>query len=143
MATCVIQRYSPQVFPIYYAALFNAHVFAGGNKQTEVLVNGTDFGAYAVYGSGKLESIVAVNLAMWNSTFDQQERPYTVLELPSGWESAKVSRLTSPGVEIATNITLGGQSVNEKGVIVGDKLHEKARGRRVLVGAGEAVLVQK
>jgi hypothetical protein len=134
---------APQVFPIYYAALFNAHVFAGGNKQTEVLVNGTDFGAYAVYGSGKLESIVAVNLAMWNSTFDQQERPYTVLELPSGWESAKVSRLTSPGVEIATNITLGGQSVNEKGVIVGNKLHEKAQGRRVLVGAGEAVLVQK
>ena len=28
-----------QVFPMYYVALFNAHVFAGGDKQTEVLVN--------------------------------------------------------------------------------------------------------
>lgn len=133
---------APQVFPIYYAALFNAHVFAGGHKQTEVLVNGTDFSAYAVYGSGKLESIVAVNLVMWNSTFEQT-RPCTVLELPSGWESAKVSRLTSPGVETALNITLAGQSVNEAGVIVGAKTHEKAVGRKVLVGAGEAVLVQR
>ena len=133
----------PQVFPIYYAALFNAHVFAGGNKQTEVLVNGTDFGAYAVYGSGKLESIVAVNLVMWNSTFEQDARPYTVLELPNGWESAKVTRLTNPGVEIAENITLAGQSINEAGLIVGDKRHEKAAARKVLVGAGEAVLIQK
>jgi hypothetical protein len=134
---------APQVFPIYYAALFNAHVFAGGHKQTEVLVNETDFSAYAVYGSGKLESIVAVNFVMWNSTFEQQERSYTVLELPSGWESAKVSRLTSPGVETALNITLAGQTVNEAGEIVGAKTHEKAVGRKVLVGAGEAVLVQR
>lgn len=134
---------APQVFPIYYAALFNAHVFAGGHKQTEVLVNGTDFSAYAVYGSGKLESIVAVNFIMWNSTCEQRARPYTVLELPSGWESAKVSRLTSPGVETALNITLAGQSVNEAGEIVGAKTHEKAVGRKVLVGAGEAVLVQR
>lgn len=134
---------APQVFPIYYAALFNAHVFAGGHKQTEVLVNGTDFSAYAVYGSGKLESIVAVNMVMWNSTFEQQKRPYTALELPGGWESARVSRLTSPGVEIASDITLAGQSVNEAGVIVGDKKVEKPIDRRVLVGAGEAVLVQR
>jgi hypothetical protein len=128
---------------MYYAALRNAHVFAGGNKQTEVLVNGTDFTAYAVYGSGKLESIVTVNMVMWNSTFEQKNRPYTALELPSGWELAKVSRLTSPGAEIARDVTLAGQSVNEAGVIVGDRKVEKPMGRKVLVGAGEAVLVQR
>ena len=59
-------------------------MFAGGSKQTEVLVNETNFGAYAVYSSGTLESIVAVNLNMWNSTFDPVQRPYTVLTLPKG-----------------------------------------------------------
>jgi hypothetical protein len=88
-------RYSPwqpifynnteaHVNPLYYGSLFNTAVFAGGSKQTEVLVNETNFGAYAVYSSGTLESIVAVNLNMWNSTFDPVQRPYTVLTLPKG-----------------------------------------------------------
>jgi hypothetical protein len=108
-------RYSPwqpiyyneteaHVKPMYYGNLFNAAVFAGGDKQTEVLVNETNFGAYAVYGSGVLESITAISLNLWNSTFDPVKRPYTALVLPKQWENATVSRLTSPGVDSADNI---------------------------------------
>ncbi|RAH70498.1 glycosyl hydrolase family 79 C-terminal domain-containing protein [Aspergillus aculeatinus CBS 121060] len=135
---------APTVFPIYYAALFNAHVFSGGNKQTEVLVNTTDFGAYAVYDNGQLESLVAVSLSVWNSTSPAAQRPYTALELPAaGWENAKVMRLTNPGVDVAANITLAGQSVNTQGEIVGIAEYEKVQQRKVWVGAGEAVLIKR
>lgn len=146
-------RYSPwqpifyndtdaHVKPLYYGNLFNAQVFAGGNKQTEVLVNQTNFSAYAVYSSGTLESIVSVNLNMWNSTMDPAKRPYTALSLPEGWEDAKVLRLTNPGVDIADNITFAGQYVDKDAMIVGEKAYGKVVAGTVLVGAGEAVLVQ-
>ncbi|KIM94392.1 glycoside hydrolase family 79 protein [Oidiodendron maius Zn] len=146
-------RYSPwqpifyndtdaHVKPLYYGNLFNAEVFAGGNKQTEVLVNETNFSAYSVYKSGVLESIVAVNLNMWNSTFDPSQRPYTALTLPRGWDQAKISRLTNPGVDIADNITLAGQYVNENARIVGYKTYDKIFAGTALVGAGEAVLIR-
>ncbi|KAH8897390.1 hypothetical protein GQ53DRAFT_818660 [Thozetella sp. PMI_491] len=146
-------RYSPwqpifyndtaaHVKPMYYGNLFNAAAFAGGDKQTEVLVNETNFGAYALYSGGKLDTIVAVNLNVWNSTFNPAERPYTALALPNGWAKAKVSRLTSPGVDIADNITFAGQSVSETGHITGEKSLGKVVAGKVLVGAGEAVLVQ-
>ncbi|KAI1752140.1 hypothetical protein F4782DRAFT_158599 [Xylaria castorea] len=132
----------PHVNPLYYGNLFTAAVFAGGDKQTEVLVNETHFGAYAVYGSGALKSIVAVNLNMWNSTFEPTARAYTALTLPRSWAGAKVSRLTNPGVDIAENITLAGQNVDVNGRIVGEKIYENVEGGQVLVGAGEAVLIQ-
>ena len=146
-------RYSPwqpifyndteaHVKPIYYGNLFNAAVFAGGHKQTEVLVNETNFGAYAVYGSGKLESIVAVNLNIFNSTFDPARRPYTALTLPRSWKNAKVSRLTSPGIDIADNITFAGQYVDSNARIVGKKTQDNVLDCKVLVGAGEAVLIK-
>jgi hypothetical protein len=139
----------PHVKPLYYGNLFNAAVFAGGDKQTEVLVNGTNFGVYAVYQSGALHSIVAVNLNVWNSTTDPVKRPYTALTLPgtsgstqSRWAKAKVLRLTNPGVDIANNITFAGQTINEKGRIVGRKAYDQVVKGQVLVGAGEAVLIQ-
>jgi hypothetical protein len=146
-------RYSPwqpiyyneteaHVKPIYYGNLFNAAVFAGGNKQTEVLVNETNFGAYAVYSSGVLESITAISLNMWNSTFDPVKRPYTALMLPKQWENATVSRLTSPGVNSADNITFAGQNVDSNAKIVGKKTLENVVAGKVLVGAGEAVLIK-
>lgn len=146
-------RYSPwqpifyndteaHVKPIYYGNLFAASVFADGDKQTEVIVNETNFGAYAVYGRGHLESIVAVNLNMWNSTMDPAQRPYTALVLPNHWENAKVSRLTNPGVDIADNITIAGQWVDGSARIVGKKTFEKPVAGQVLVGAGEAVFVK-
>jgi hypothetical protein len=146
-------RYSPwqpiyyneteaHVKPIYYGNLFNAAVFAGGNKQTEVLVNETNFGAYAVYSSGVLESITAISLNMWNSTFDPIKRPYTALMLPKQWENATVSRLTSPGVNSADNITFAGQNIDSNAKIVGKKTLENVVAGKVLVGAGEAVLIK-
>jgi len=146
-------RYSPwqpityndteaHVKPLYYGNLFSAAVFAGGNKQTEVLVNETNFSAYAIYNLGTLDSIVAVNLNIWNSTFNPIQRPYTALELPEQWEKAKVSRLTSPGVNIADNITFAGQYVDENAQIVGNKSFDNVVSGKVLVGAGEAVLIK-
>ena len=134
---------APHVNPMYYGNLFNAAVFAGGNKQTEVLVNETNFGAYAVYKAGSLDAIVAVNLNIWNSTSDPVARPYTELALTDEWEDAKVSRLTSPGVDIADNITFAGQYVDENARIVGPKTYDTVTDGKVLVGAGEAILVQK
>jgi hypothetical protein len=49
--------------------------------------------------------------------------------------------LTSPGVEIAGNITFAGQSVDDSGLVAGKQKVEKLRNGEVLVGAGEAVLV--
>jgi len=146
-------RYSPwqpifyndteaHVKPLYYGSMFNAAVFAGGNTQTEVLVNETNFSAYAIYKLGTLESIVAVNLNMWNSTFAPIQRPYTSLELPEQWKKAKVLRLTSPGVDIADNITFAGQFVDEHAQIVGKKKFDNVVAGKVLVGAGEAVLIK-
>ncbi|KAI2625213.1 glycoside hydrolase family 79 protein [Xylaria nigripes] len=139
----------PHVNPLYYGNMFSAAVFAGGNKQTEVLINETNFGAYAVYQSGTLKSIVAVNLKMWNSTMDPAKRPYTALTLSHGtglvrsrWVRAKVMRLTNPGVDIADNITLAGQRVDGKGRIVGERTYDRVLAGKVLVGAGEAVLIQ-
>ncbi|OJJ46450.1 hypothetical protein ASPZODRAFT_2129467 [Penicilliopsis zonata CBS 506.65] len=133
----------PQVYPLYYASLFNAQVFAGGEKQTEVLVNTTSMGAYAVYAGGELESLVAVSVSIWNSTEDATARPYTALQLPEGWEQARVFRLTNPGVDVATDITFAGQSVNQAGEMVGEKKYEDVlENGVVLVGAGEAVLIQ-
>jgi hypothetical protein len=146
-------RYSPwqpiyyneteaHVKAMYYGNLLNAAVFAGGGKQTEVLVNETNFGAYAVYASGVLESIIAVSLNLWNSTFEQAKRPYTALVLPKGWANATVERLTSPGVDTAENITFAGQYVDGDGKIVGEKTLESVSAGQVLVGAGEAVLIK-
>jgi hypothetical protein len=146
-------RYSPwqpifynnteaHVNPLYYGNLFNAAAFAGGNRQTEVLVNETNFGAYAIYTSGVVDTIVAVNLNMWNSTFDPVKRPYTSLKLPKKWADSKVSRLTNPGVDITNNITFAGQYVDKNGKIVGKRTTERLVAGSVLVGAGEAVLVR-
>ncbi|KAJ5727063.1 hypothetical protein N7493_004883 [Penicillium malachiteum] len=129
---------APEIKPIYYAALFNAHIFSGGEKQTEVWSTEQA----SEHMPCELESIVAARLTMWNSTFDEAKRPYTSLELPSSWRNAKVSRPTNPVVGIANNITMAGQSVNSDGGIAGEKTYESLDNGRVLVGAGEAVIAQ-
>lgn len=55
--------------------MLNATRFAGGDKQTEVLVIETNFSAFAMYNKGKPDSIVAVNLDMWNSATGATNRP--------------------------------------------------------------------
>lgn len=113
----------------------------------DVLVNETAFTAYGIYGSGSgLSGIAIVNLEMWNSTQVAEERPYTAVQLPIGElgrsGSATVRRLTSPGVEIAGNITWASRSVDAAGFLTGTETLEKIRDdNTVLVGAGEAVLI--
>jgi hypothetical protein len=148
------------VKPLYYGNMFTSTALAGGNKQVAILVNETSLTAYGIYDAGstivdrlgrvisregKLESVVIVNLAMWNST-QTGERPTAEVQLAqfgmgnSG--GAYVRRLTSPGVEIAENITWAGQYIAGNGSIVGKQVVEKlGSGGSVLVGASEAVLI--
>lgn len=143
-----------QPMPLYYGNLLTSTALAGGNKQVEILVNKTTLTAYAIYDasgkgeydreSAKLESVVVVNMDMWNSTQEASQRPYTSIQLPStgvDWSKARVQRLTAPGVEVGDGITFAGQSVDLSGHIVGPKEMEKVDGSEVLVGAAEAVLV--
>jgi hypothetical protein len=141
---------------LYYGNLFTSTALAGGNKQVSILVNETSFTAYGIYDAGsggggrfagqgsKLQSIVVVNLGMWNST-QEGSRPYTEVRLPidrKAAECATVKRLTAPGVEVQTGITLAGQSVGTDGSIVGREVVERlGSGGTVLVGASEAVLI--
>ncbi|KAK6077438.1 glycoside hydrolase family 79 protein [Seiridium cupressi] len=133
------------VKPLYYGNLFTSTAFAGGNKQVSVLANDTSFTAYGIYdaaNSGKLESVAIINLEVFNSTSSSSERPYTAVKLPGGCSNASIQRLTSPGVEIADNITFAGQSVRvTDGTIVGHKRVETVEENLVPVGAGEAILI--
>ncbi|KAJ0416567.1 hypothetical protein BJY00DRAFT_326196 [Aspergillus carlsbadensis] len=135
------------VKPLYYGNLFAAAALSGGNKQVSVLVNETSLAAYGIYDtkSGSktsLKSVAIVNLDVWNSTQPAAERPYTAFKLPNHtFSGASVKRLTSPGVEIAGDITFAGQSVDDNGSMVGKQKVETLSHGEVLVGAGEAVLV--
>lgn len=137
------------VKPLYYGNLFTSAALAGGDKQVEVLINGTSFTAYGVYDKRRyedsaLESVVIVNLDLWNATMNAAERPYTAVKLPSklgDWSRATVQRLTGAGVDVADNITFAGQYVDNNGYFVGKKTYEKVNKGEVLVGASEAVLV--
>lgn len=138
---------------LYYANLFTATAFAGGNKQVSVLVNETFFSAYGVYDAGtggsgvvaepaKLTSVVVVNLNIWNSTQIASERPYTQVTLPSTLAGGKVRRLTGIGAETASNITFAGRSVGLDGNYVGKEVLESVgAGSKVFVGASEALLI--
>lgn len=114
----------------------------------EILINETSFTAYSVYDATnqtpKLDAVVLLNLGMWNSTQDARERPSKIVVLPEegGWERACVTRLTAPGVEVRTNITYAGQSVDGEGKLVGQKKVESVVDGTVSVAAGEAVLVR-
>jgi hypothetical protein len=135
----------PYVKPLYYGNLFTSTAFAGGNKQVSVLINETSFTAYGIYDSargGELSSVVLLNLEVFNSTSPASERPYVTVELGNDCSRATVQRLTSPGVEIASNITFAGQSVsNADGSIIGRKSLEIVKNNKISVGAGEAVLI--
>ncbi len=151
-------RYSPwqpvqsnetaaHVKPLYYGNMFTAAALSGGNKQVSVLLNETSLAAYAIYDTDSesrtsLKSVAMLNLGVWNSTQPAAERPYTAFRLPnSTFSGASVKRLTSPGVEIAGNITFAGQYVDDNGSVVGKQEVERLRDGEVRVGAGEAVLV--
>lgn len=128
---------------LYYGNLVVAKALSGGDKQVAVVANETLFSAYGIYDAHttNLESVVVTNLAMWNST-ETGDRPYTSVKLGNAFARADVRRLTSPGVEIAENITFAGQYVDADGHIQGKETVEAVTSDgTVLVAAGEAVLV--
>lgn len=134
------------VKPLYYGNWFTGKALAGGDKMVAVLANETTFTAYGVYDdatstTAALASVVVANLAMWNSTQPAAERPYISVQLPTLLAEGKVRRLTSPGVEIAANITFAGQWVDEGGNLRGTEVVESVQNGVVSVGAGEAVLI--
>lgn len=163
---------APFAKPLYYGNLFTASALSGGNKQVQILLNETSLTAYAVFDAGspgsdtttvqstaasqpKLTSLILLNLNIYNSTFTTP-RPYTSFDftLPDGAANvsigssdAQVYRLTAPGVEVATNVTLAGQHIdNTSGNLTGDKVVEEVEGlgngqARVRVGDGEALLI--
>ncbi|OJJ02013.1 hypothetical protein ASPVEDRAFT_131611 [Aspergillus versicolor CBS 583.65] len=142
-----INETAAHVKPLYYGNMFAAAAFSGGNKQVSVLLNESSLAAYAIYDTDSesktlLKSVAMLNLDVWNSTQPADERPYKAFKLPSDtFSGASVKRLTSPGVEIADNITFAGQHVDDKGSVVGKQEVEKVSDGEVRVAAGEAVLV--
>lgn len=136
---------APYEKPLYYGNLFNAAALAGEDSQVVSIANESTFAAYAIYaaGDGALRSVAVVNLAMFNSTQDEDERVVTVVTLPdvADWSDAEVRRLTAPGVEVKMGVTFAGRSVDEDGNLGGDEDVEAVEDGTVSVGAGEAVLV--
>ena len=137
---------------LYYGNLFTSTALAGGNKQVDILVNETSFTAYAIYdavnttdesigNASQLDSIVLVNLNMFNSTQPATERPYIAVTLPTVASNAEVRRLTAPGVEAKDGISWAGKNVTQDGYIVGQEVVEGVENGQVSIGAGEALLI--
>ena len=72
-----------------------------------------------------------------------RDRTRRLIDLPSefGRGGVEVRRLTAPGAEVIGNITLAGRSLSLEGDFVGHEAIEQVVGRKVLVGASEAVLI--
>lgn len=135
--------------PLYYGNMLSAHVFAGGSRLVDLLVNETYSAAYAVYNvtndgqetntSTSLAHPVLVDKTNYNVKY---ERTYTAVELPGSAADAIVKRLMAPYVNQAINVTFAEQTVNVDGEVVEDvALEPVVNGTTVLVGQGEAVLV--
>lgn len=122
----------------YYSWLFTATALSGGGKQVEVISQSEFFTAYAIYNSGKLESIVAINLEAY---YQGDTRSKIALKLPSHFADATVKRLTAPAVDVYWGVTFAGQGVDSSGKINGTLSNEDVKGLTVGLGASEAVLI--
>ncbi|KAF4534706.1 Glycoside hydrolase family 79 [Lasiodiplodia theobromae] len=144
---------APYAKPLYYGNLFAAQALGGSgggsgggggvDLQVVSILNETRQTAYGVYEGAELRSVAVVNLEMFNSTQEEEERVYTVFKLPEDvdWDGAEVRRLTAPGVEVKTGVTYAGRSVDDDGKLAGEEEVEAVKDGEVRVGAGEAVLV--
>ncbi|RYO98377.1 hypothetical protein DL764_007104 [Monosporascus ibericus] len=108
-----------QVFPNFYSQPFVAD-FIGSSGETRVakldIADGgasqPNLAAYAAFEAGAPRRIAVANLAYWNRTSSDTERPvvHVQLEVPDGLNAVTVYRLASPdgaGAD-ATTITYGG-----------------------------------
>ncbi|KAJ5612264.1 hypothetical protein N7510_005458 [Penicillium lagena] len=108
-------RQSPQVRPPLYGQLLAADVIG---KHPKVQVKSLDLGrwdlsAYAIYEGDILSKYVVVNLDEWNSTTPYPRPVQNIaLSLSRDVKRAEVKRLTGPGAEAVTSISLGGLSWN-------------------------------
>ncbi|KAF2477211.1 uncharacterized protein BDR25DRAFT_321643 [Lindgomyces ingoldianus] len=145
-----VNNTAPYAKPLYYGNIFISKVLAGGNKQVINLLNSTSLTAYRIYASSSskytLESVAIINSQEFNRTTLADKREYTAFKLLKldrnyDWDTAKVRRLTAPGVDSKEEITFAGQYVDMAGRIVETERVERVSGSEVLVGAGEGVLV--
>lgn len=98
------------------------------------------YNIYSVGAAGKLESVVIVNMDMFNATMAESERSSVVVTLPTGAKDLK--RLTARGADVKSGVSYGGQTVNDNAEVVGDEVREAVNGGIVEVKASEAVLVR-
>lgn len=141
---------APGPRPLYYGNWFIATALGGGGKQVVPVLNTTNLAGYAIYGSGKphqrgkLESLVVVNLDVYNATATPGAARNSIdVALPAACAKGKVGvqRLTASGVEVQDGIALAGQSINVGGTIIGQKSIEANKNGIVSVKASEAVLI--
>lgn len=129
--------------PVYYGNLFAATALAGSGKSVVSLVSEEFFSAYGVFdGEAELESVVVVNLRMYNAT-ETAERGSVEVALPSQMAGRRVGvrRLKGRGADVADGITWAGKTVDAQGKLVGDEVVEEVAGGRVWVEDSEAVII--
>lgn len=142
-----VNSHSALVRPSYYGALAISEVLGGSEgdgrkRQVHAVLEEETLVAYAVYDSGRLDSLVVVNMEPWNAT-QTGPRPYTRFWLPERlMGSARVKRLTAPGSDVKTGATWGGQTVDEEGNVVGRMVAESWNaGQAMDVGYAEAAVL--
>ncbi|PSN61113.1 hypothetical protein BS50DRAFT_651926 [Corynespora cassiicola Philippines] len=142
---------SPGPRPLYYGNWFLAAALGGTKRQVVPIVNTTSLAGYAIYspargrGSPSLQSVVLVNMEVYNSSIPESRRSSVEFRLPSrlvGRSSATtVRRLTAAGAEVRDNITFSSQIVGLDGRFEGREVREKVADGIVQVQASEAVLI--
>ncbi|KAF1950366.1 hypothetical protein CC80DRAFT_539628 [Byssothecium circinans] len=146
-----VNNHSAIVRPSYYGALVLSEILGGGKekgdgrkRQVHAVLEEESLVVYSVHFEQKLESLVILNNAEWNSTqVEQGGRPFIQFELPQRvGGSAVVKRLTAPGANVKIGATWAGQTVSEQGVIEGKVFEEIWRaGEKINVGYSEAVVL--
>ncbi|KAH7383955.1 hypothetical protein BKA66DRAFT_549380 [Pyrenochaeta sp. MPI-SDFR-AT-0127] len=143
---------APGPRPLYYGNLFIATALGGANKQVVTVVNTTTLAGYAIYSASRprhrseLQSIVLVNLEIFNSTATSAEkRPSVDFQLPDncGGKDSKpnVRRLSAAGAEVKDGISFSKRTVSLNGKIDGKEITERVVGNTVTVKASEAIII--
>ncbi|OCL13285.1 glycoside hydrolase family 79 protein [Glonium stellatum] len=132
---------SALIRPTYYAALMLATALKGGQKQVFPIIQEDHLVWYSLYSRGSLDSIVVVNMNMYNSTMTTP-CPSLRFKIPNIKERLSVRKLTASGAEAKTGYTWAGTTVNDQGGIVGQEQIEYIEtGDVINVQDSEAILI--
>lgn len=131
---------------MYYGMLLMAHVLSAPHTQISLLSESQHLTSYGVYSAGKLTAAVVVNLDLYNATAGTENgvkgaRGSKVVSLAGVPDGATVRRLSAPGAESKTGVTLAGVTVGTDGKLGGKEVLETVSGGIVTVRSSEAVLV--